>query len=458
MSWLPRFAQSSEPKNVLIMGAAGRDFHDFNMVFRGNKDCNVVAFTQTFAQNIGELDEMPTRRYPAALSGDQYPDGIPIESEDKLEALIDEHNVDEVVLSYSDLSHEYVMHQASRVMAAGADFQLIGPNQMMLKADVPVVAVDAVRTGCGKSQTSRKIADLLADRGKDVVVVREPMPYGDLEQQAVQRFDSLDDLDQSHVTIEEREEYEQHITSGHIVYAGVDYEQILKQAEQEADIILWDGGNNELPFFKPDILFVLTDPHRPGHEIQYHPGETNLRLANYVIINKENTADQDDIETVVANIEEYNPDADIIHADSTVSVDDPEAIEGKRVLVVEDGPTLTHGGTAYGAGTVAAEKYDAATIVDPRDSAVGSMQTVLDKYDHLNNVLPAMGYSDQQLEDLEQTIQQTDCDAVIVGTPHDISHLIDTDKPMVRVEYNLEEKNRALDDVLEEHADLLRLR
>lgn len=437
-----------EPRRVVIMGAAGRDFHDFNTVFRGNSDYQVVAFTQTGSQNIGELDEMPERRYPAALAGDQYPGGIPVRPEDDLEAIIAEEDVDEVVLSYSDLSHEDVMHQASRAIAAGADFRLIGADQVMLDADVPVVAVDAVRTGCGKSQTSRKAANSLADMGHDVVIVREPMPYGDLEEQRVQRFETVDDLDDSGVTIEEREEYEQHLENGHTVYAGVDYGEILARAEEEADVIVWDGGNNELPFFAPDVLFVVADPHRPGHEVRYHPGEANLRMADYVIVNKENTAEDDDIETVVGNIADVNPDAEILHADSVVDVDDPEQIAGNRVLVVEDGPTLTHGGTAYGAGTVAAEEHDAAEIVDPRDTAVGSIQDVFEHYPHLGDVLPAMGYSDRQIQELEETIRNADCDAVVVGTPHDISRLIDVDVPLVRVRYRLEEQDRSLDAVL----------
>lgn len=444
-------------KRVVIMGAAGRDFHDFNTVFRGNKDYEVVAFTQTGAQNIGELDEAPDRRYPYALAGSQYPDGIPIHPESELEQIIADQDVDEVVFSYSDMSHEYVMHQASQVLAAGADFRLIGPDQMMLEADVPVVAVDAVRTGCGKSQTTRKIANILAEQGKDVVVVREPMPYGDLEEQRVQRFDSTDDLDAYHVTIEEREEFEQHIENGHTVYAGIDYAEILEQAQDEADIIVWDGGNNELPFFRPDVAFVLADPHRPGHETRYHPGETNLRMADYVILNKENTAEEADIDAVADKVQDVNPDADIIHADSTISVDDPDAVDGKRVLVVEDGPTLTHGGTSYGAGTVAAEQYGAAEIVDPRESAVGSIKQMLDKYTHLDNVLPAMGYSDEQLQDLEDTIRGADCDAVLVGTPHDISRLIDVGTPMVRVRYELAEQETMLEDVLSRHKDVLNL-
>ena len=438
------------------MGAAGRDFHDFNSVFRDNDDYEVVAFTQTFSQNIGELDEMPERTYPASIAGEDYPEGVPILPESELESIIEERDVDEVLLSYSDVSHEHVMNQASRALSSGADFRLVG-TEMMLEADVPVVAVDAVRTGCGKSQTSRKIASEIADMGKDVVVVREPMPYGDLEEQAVMRFESYDDLDEYDVTIEEREEYEQHIENGLVVYAGVDYEALLEEAQEEADIILWDGGNNELPFFVPDVHFVLTDPHRPGHEIEYHPGETNLLIADYVIINKENTAEQAGIDEIVANVEDRNPGAEIIHADSVVSVEDPSEVEGKRVLAVEDGPTMTHGGTSHGAATIAARENGAAEIVDPRGDAVGSIKDVLDEYEHLGDVLPAMGYSEQQIAELEESINNVDCDVVLVGTPFDLGRLLDVDKPTVRVRYDIEEKNVQFRDVLQEHADELGL-
>ncbi len=441
---------------VLIMGAAGRDFHDFNTVFRDDETCEVVAFTQTTAQNIGELDAPPTRRYPAALAGERYPEGIPIHPEDELETIIREKDVDTVVFSYSDVSHEYVMQRASRALAAGADFRLIGPGRMMLRSPVPVIAVDAVRTGCGKSQTSRKLADLLSARGKEVVVVREPMPYGDLVDQRVQRFASMEDLDEHDLTIEELEEYEGHVTSGNVVYAGVDYEAILEQASSEAEIIVWDGGNNELPFFVPDLHLVLADPHRPGDEIRYHPGETNLRLADYVIINKENTAEEPAIAEVEENVRETNPDATIIHADSVISAD-RDAIEGRRVLVVEDGPTLTHGDAPFGAGMIAARQYDAGEILDPEPSAVGSLEAVFNRYDHLEAVLPAMGYGDEQLRDLEATIERVDPEVVITGTPHDLSRLLDIDKPIVRVQYELEEKNIELDTVLDRHADLLGL-
>ncbi|WP_050048073.1 cyclic 2,3-diphosphoglycerate synthase [Halanaeroarchaeum sulfurireducens] len=444
-------------RRTLIMGAAGRDFHDFVSTFRGNDEREVVAFTQSFAQNIGELDEIPERTFPASIAGEGYPDGIPILPESELESIVEDRDVDEVVLSYSDLAHEYVMHQASRALSAGADFRLIG-TEMMLESDTPVVAVDAVRTGCGKSQASRKLAGALDDRGVDVVVVREPMPYGDLEAQRVQRFESVDDLEAAGVTIEEREEYEHHIERGHVVYAGVDYEAILDEVEAEAEVILWDGGNNELPFFEPDVHFVLADPHRPGHELTYHPGETNLRIADYVVINKENTAEEADVRTVVENVGSANPEAEIIHADSVVSVDDPGAIEGARVLAVEDGPTLTHGGTATGAASIAAEQYGADWVVDPRKGAVGSIADLYDEYPHLGKVIPAMGYSDEQVAELERSINNVDCDVVLAGTPIDLSQIVDVEKPVVRVRYDIEERGEpTFEDVLDEHADVLGL-
>ncbi|MFB6267760.1 MAG: cyclic 2,3-diphosphoglycerate synthase [Halodesulfurarchaeum sp.] len=445
------------PRRTVIMGAAGRDFHDFNSVFRGDEDAEVVAFTQTFAQNIGELDEVPERTYPASLAGPQYPEGIPILPESELETIIRERDVDEVVFSYSDMSHEYVMNQASRAISAGADFRLIG-TEMMLEADVPVVAVDAVRTGCGKSQASRKLTDLLAERGKNVVVVREPMPYGDLEGQRVQRFETVEDLEEADVTIEEREEYEHHIERGHVVYAGVDYADILEEVQEEADVILWDGGNNELPFYVPDLHFVLADPHRPGHEIRYHPGEANLAIADYVVINKENTAEEADIQTVVENVHDRNPDAGIIHADSVVTVEDESAIEGKRVLAVEDGPTLTHGGTSEGAAAIAARQFGAAELVDPRGDAVGSIKDMLAEYPHLGNVLPAMGYSDEQVRELEQSINNVDCDVVLAGTPIDLAKVIDVDTPVIRVRYEIEERGEPnFGTALDAYADILDL-
>ena len=441
---------------IVVMGAAGRDFHDFNTVFRDDEEARVVAFTHTPTQNIGELDDLPNRRYPPELAGDAYPDGIPIRPESELETVIDEEAVDTVVFSYSDVAHEDVMHQASRVLAAGADFRLIGPDRMMLASSVPVVAVDAVRTGCGKSQTARKLADLLRDRGKEVAVVREPMPYGDLAAQRVQRFETMADLDASDVTIEEREEYEGHIERGHTVFAGVDYKAVLAEAEHAADVLVWDGGNNELPFFVPDVHVVLTDPHRAGAELRYHPGETNLRLADYVLINKENTADVAGIREIEENVRRTNPDAEIIHANSTITADG-EAIAGKRVLVVEDGPTLTHGDAPHGAGLLAAREYGAGEVVDPAPSAVGSLREVFEEYPHLDAVLPAMGYSGEQIRELEATIRAADPDVVVSGTPHDLARLIDVDVPIVRVRYELEEKNLTLSAVLDRHADVLGL-
>ncbi|MDY6778737.1 MAG: GTPase [Candidatus Nanohaloarchaea archaeon] len=420
-------------ERVVIMGAAGRDFHDFNTYFRDNPDYEVVAFTMAAGQNLGETEGEKERIYPPELAGDQYPDGVPIRPESELETIINEEDVDRVVLSYSDLSHNDVMHAASRAISSGADFMLIGKDSVMLDAEVPVIAVDAVRTGCGKSQTSRKTASHLKEM----------------------RFAELNDLNKHNSTIEEREEYEQHIEEGHVVYSGVDYEAVLEQAEEEADVILWDGGNNELPFFRPDIHFVLTDPHRPGHEVAYHPGESNFRMADYIIINKENTATQDNIQAIEANAQQYNPDADIIHADSVVTVENGDELEGKDVLVVEDGPTLTHGGTSYGAGTVAAEKHKA-NVIDPRDAAVGSINNTFREYPHLGKVLPAMGYDDTQISELQQTINNAECDAVLLGTPADIRNVLDVNKPVYRVRYNLEEKNRTIKQVLEEQEHLLK--
>ncbi|MDZ7701673.1 MAG: GTPase [Halobacteriales archaeon] len=441
---------------VVIMGAAGRDFHDFNTVFRDDPDVEVVAFTQAAGQNLGELADLPERRYPPELAGDRYPNGIPIRPEAELEAVIEEADVDEVVFSYSDVSHEHVMHAASRALAAGADFRLIGPDRMMLEAAVPVVAVDAVRTGCGKSQTARKLADELVTRGVRVAVVREPMPYGDLAAERVQRFESLADLDAAGVTIEEREEYEGHIERGHVVFAGIDYAAILEAAEAEADVIVWDGGNNELPFFRPDLHFVLTDPLRPGAERRYHPGETNVRLADYVVINKENSAEPAGIDEVAANVAELNPDAEIIHADSVITADG-EAIEGRRALVVEDGPTLTHGDAPFGAGLIAARQHGASEIVDPEPHAVGSIARLYEAYPHLDRVLPAMGYSDDQVEELAATIRAADPEVVVSATPFDLGRLIDVDVPIVRVRYELEERDLTLGAVLDRHADVLGL-
>jgi predicted GTPase len=444
------------PRKVVIMGAAGRDFHDFNTVFRDDETYEVVAFTRTEGQNLGELEDAPERRYPPELAGDLYPDGVPIRPEAELEDIIHESGVDLVVFSYSDVSHEEVMHAASRALAAGAGFRILGPDEIWLDSSVPVVAVDAVRTGCGKSGVSRAVADALSGRGVETVVVREPMPYGDLVEGRVRRFGSLDDIDAADVTIEEREEYEGHVESGHVVYAGVDYAGVLERAEEEADVIVWDGGNNELPFFSPDVHIVLADPHRAGDELRYHPGETNLRLADYVLINKENTATADGIREVERNVRATNPDARIVHADSVVTADG-DRIAGKRVLVIEDGPTVTHGDAPYGAGLLAAREYGAAEVIDPRPHAVGSLARVLERYDHLEDVLPAMGYSDEQVRELEATVRNAEPDVVVSGTPHDLSRVIDIDVPVVRVRYDVETKGVTFDGILNENAEALGL-
>jgi len=420
-------------KNVIIMGAAGRDFHNFNVFFRDNEDYNVVAFTATQIPNI------EGRVYPAELAGKLYPNGIKIYEESELERLIKELNVNEVVFSYSDVSFEYVMTKASIVNAAGCSFRLLGGEETMLKSSKPVVAVLAVRTGCGKSQTSRKIVDILRKAGKKVVAVRHPMPYGDLVKQKVQRFASLDDLKKHNCTIEEIEEYEPHISRGGVIYAGIDYAAILAEAEKEADIILWDGGNNDMPFFKPTITFTVTDPHRPGHELKYYPGNTSLRLADVAIINKIDSAEPKNILTVRNNIKAVNPKAQIIDGASPIFVQDPNVIKGKRVLVIEDGPTLTHGEMEYGAGTIAAMNYGAAEIVDPRPYVVKSIAETFKKYPKIGILLPAMGYGEQQMKDLEETINRTDCDSVVIGTPIDLSRYIKINKPHTRIMYELQE-------------------
>lgn len=431
-------------KKIIIMGAAGMDFHTFNTNFRDNEEYDVIGFTAAQIPNIEE------RRYPVELAGSQYLGGIPIFAEEELPKLVREHSVDQVVLAYSDLSHIDVMHKASIVIASGADFRLMGANQVMLKADVPIVAVCAVRTGAGKSQTTRKVAKLLRAAGKQVVVVRHPMPYGDLRKQICQRFESRADMDKHECTIEEREEYEPHIDNGIIVYAGVDYQQILNEAQKEADVIVWDGGNNDLPFYKPDVHFVIVDPHRPGHELAYHPGEANLRLADIVIINKIQTAAPQDIELVEQNIRKANPEAQIIKAASPISVEDPEAIRGKRVLAVEDGPTLTHGGMPYGAAWLASKDL-AAEIIDPRVAAIGSIKKLYAKFGHLGKILPAMGYGAEQIKELEQTINGSDCDVVVIGTPIDLGRLLRIDKPSVRVKYELAETGKlTIEQVLRE--------
>ena len=433
---------------VIIMGAAGRDFHNFNAYFRGNEAYEVVAFTATQIPNIDE------RSYPPELAGADYPDGIPIYPESKLTELIEELDVDQVVFGYSDVSYNYLMHRASMVLAAGADFRLMGGKTTMLKARVPVVSVCAVRTGSGKSQTSRRVSDILREMGKKVVIIRHPMPYGDLRKQICQRFASYEDLDRYKCTIEEREEYEPHLDRGVVVYAGVDYEKILREAEQEADVILWDGGNNDLPFYKPDLHIVVADPHRAGHELAYHPGEANLRLADAVVINKIDTADLENVATVRENVRATNPDAVIIEAASPIFVEDPAAIRGKRVLVVEDGPTLTHGGMAYGAGIVAARRFGAAEIVDPRPYAVGSIVATFEKYPQTGPLLPAMGYDERQIEELEETINSTPCDMVIVATPIDLRRIVEIRRPTQRVRYELQEIGQpTLEEVLAEVFD-----
>jgi predicted GTPase len=413
------------------MGAAGRDFHNFNVAYRHDPQVEVVAFTAT---QIPFIDD---RTYPASLAGERYPDGIPIHDESMLTALIREQEIDDVIFSYSDVSHATVMHKASQVLAAGANFMLLGARATMLTSTVPVVAVCAVRTGAGKSQTTRAIADTLKNAGKRVVAVRHPMPYGNLEAQRVQRYASLDDLDRYDTTIEEREEYEPHITSGTIIYAGVDYGQILEQAQAECDVLLWDGGNNDLPFYKPDIHIVVADPLRAGHETGYYPGEVNLRMADVIVINKMDSASAEQVEAVMETIHQSNPEAMVIQANSRVSVDDPTAINGKRVLVVEDGPTLTHGEMKFGAGVVAARAHGASEIVDPRPWAVGTIAATFLKYD-VGPVLPAMGYSQGQLAEMEQIIDAADADVVVIGTPIDLRHVIEIRKPALRVRYDLE--------------------
>ena len=420
-------------KRVLIMGAAGRDFHNFNTVYRHNPDYDVVAFTATQIPNIDD------RTYPPELSGDLYPDGIPIHDEAELTNLIKELNVDDVVFSYSDVPHEYVMHKASEVIKFGANFVLLGGEPTMIKSNKPVVAIGAVRTGCGKSQTTRRVAVVLASAGKKVVAIRHPMPYGDLAKQKVQRFATLEDLELHDCTIEEMEEYEPHIVRGSVVYAGVDYKAILDQAEEEADVILWDGGNNDLPFYKPDLFIVVADPHRAGHEMSYFPGESNLRMADVVVINKMDSARQEDVAKLKKNIDAVNPGATVIEANSPVSVDDSEIISGKRCLVIEDGPTLTHGEMKFGAGTVAAEKFGAVEIIDPRPWIEGTIADTFEKYPTIGKVLPAMGYGGQQVKDLEATINAVDCDVVVIGTPIDLRRIISIDKPSVRVTYDLAE-------------------
>ncbi len=420
-----------EKNRVIIMGAAGRDFHNFNVYFRNNDAYEVIAFTAT------QIPGIEGRNYPPELAGSRYPKGIQILPEEELPRLIKEHNVNQVIFAYSDVSHEYVMHKASMVLASGADFRLMGPNTTMIKSKVPVVSVCAVRTGAGKSQTSRQVAETLKDRGLRVAAIRHPMPYGDLRKQIWQRFASYEDLNKHECTIEEREEYEPHINNGIIVYAGVDYEKILREAEKESDVIVWDGGNNDLPFYKPDLSIVVADPHRAGHELAYHPGEANLRMADIIIVNKVDTADPQKVKLVKENIKAVNPRATVLDASSPVTADKPDLIKGKRALVIEDGPTLTHGGMPYGAGTILAKNSGASEIVDPRRYAVGSIKEAYKKYSHLGALLPALGYSGKQVAELKETIDHVPCDVVVIGTPIDLRRIISINKPTVRVRYDL---------------------
>lgn len=427
---------------VIIMGAAGRDFHNFNTYFRDNPAYDVVAFTAT------QIPDIEGRIYPPALSGAQYPQGIPIHGEEELPELIKKLKVDQVVFAYSDVSHEYVMHKASLVAACGADFRLMGPDKTMLESTRKVVAITAVRTGSGKSQTTRYVSELLTKAGKKVAVIRHPMPYGNLEEQIAMRFATYEDLDKHKCTIEEREEFEPHIDNGMVVFAGIDYEVLLRQAEAEADVILWDGGNNDIPFYKPDLHIVVVDPHRAGHETLFYPGETNLRMADVAIINKIDSATPENVEKVRQAVIENNPKAEIIMANSPITVEDPSAVKGKKVLVIEDGPTLTHGNMAYGAGVIAARNLGAAELIDPRPFAVGSIQNTFAKYNHLSELLPAMGYGDVQIKELEQTVNASPAELVMIGTPIDLRRIMNIEKPAVRLRYDLEEIAPQLEKIL----------
>ena len=433
-----------KPVRVLIMGAAGRDFHNFNVYFRHHPGYEVVAFTAAQIPNIAG------RVYPSALAGERYPQGIPIYPEEELERLIRELRVDEVVFAYSDVPHEYVMHRASRALACGADFRLMGPGSTMLKARLPVVAVTAVRTGAGKSQTTRRVVEVLRAEGLRVAVVRHPMPYGHLELQRVQRFATYEDLNRHRCTLEEREEYEPHLEAGSVVYAGVDYGAILEQAQAEADVLVWDGGNNDLPFYRPDLHVVVLDPHRAGHESRYHPGETNVRMAHVAVINKVDTAPPEAVRAVRESLQALNPHAVVIEAESPITVDRPELVRGRRAVVVEDGPTLTHGEMGYGAGAIAARRLGA-TLVDPRPYAVGSLRETFRRYPHLQEVLPAMGYGEEQVRELAATLNGCDADVVVIGTPVDLRQVMVLDKPAVRVRYELAERGHpGLAEVLKE--------
>jgi len=430
-------------ENVIIMGAAGRDFHNFNIYFKDNPRYKVIGFTAT------QIPDIEGRIYPPELSGKFYPEGVPIYSENRLTDLIREHKVDLVAFSYSDIPHTDVMHKASKVMAGGADFVLIGATYTMLKSNKTVVSVCAVRTGCGKSQTTRHVCNIMKSHGKQVVAVRHPMPYGDLTQQIIQRFASYEDIKKHQCTIEEREEYEPLVSQGIVVYSGIDYKQILKAAEEEADVIVWDGGNNDTPFYYPDVHIVIFDPHRAGHELLYYPGETNMLMADIALINKVDSASPQQIETVRRNIETHAPGAKIVLAESDILVDDPGQIKGQRVLVIEDGPTLTHGGMSYGAGVIAAKMYGAAEIVDPRAHAVGTIKNTYSRYPNIGSVLPAMGYSKVQIQDLELTINQAECDLVICATPIDLPKLLTINKPIIRTRYEYKDHSSPfLEDVL----------
>lgn len=420
-------------KKVVIMGAAGRDFHNFNCLFRDQPEYEVVAFTAT------QIPDIEGRVYPAELSGDLYPDGIPIRAEEYLEEIVRSQGVDEVWFSYSDVPHTYVMDKASQVVSWGAHFGVCSATRTMLPSSKPVIAVTAVRTGVGKSQTSRYISRILREMGLKVVAIRHPMPYGELSKQVCQRFASYDDLDTHQCTIEEREEYEPHIDNGFIVYAGVDYAKILQEAEQEADLILWDGGNNDTPFYAPDLHITLVDPHRPGHELTYYPGQTNFLMADLLIVNKVETASQEGIDTVLENCRRYNPDAQVVQCRSAITIDNPELVRDKKALVVEDGPTLTHGGMTYGAGWFAAKKAGAAEIVDPTPYAVGSIKATYESYPNARKILPAMGYGDDQIRELEATIKATPADVVVEGTPINLQRVLSVDKPIANVAYELEE-------------------
>ncbi|MCL2044397.1 MAG: cyclic 2,3-diphosphoglycerate synthase [Treponema sp.] len=441
-------------RKIIIIGAAGRDFHNFNTFYRDNPAYNVVAFT------AAQIPDIAGRKYPAALAGSLYPEGIPIYDQNELERIIKDLDADECVFAYSDVHYTTVMGLGAKVNAAGADFTLLGYKHTMLKSTKPVIAVGAIRTGCGKSQTSRRIAEALMARNLKVIAIRHPMPYGDLAAQKVQRFAVIDDLIKHQCTIEEMEEYEPHIARGNVIYAGVDYEAILRAAEQDpngCDVILWDGGNNDFPFYKPDLMVTVVDPHRPGHELAYYPGEVTLRIADVVVINKIDSADFDNIQAVRSSIEQVNPAATVIDAASTISVTSPEAIRGKRVLVVEDGPTLTHGEMKIGAGIVAARRFGAAEIIDPRPYAVGKLAQTYRTYPNIGKLLPAMGYGEQQMQDLSATIEKTDCDSVVIATPIDLQRVITINKPCTRVEYSLQEIGRPnMDDVLDDFINTMK--